>query len=225
MPTMRLGQIFAIACAVLLPLELRAEEDRGWERAGETNGIVVYNRPTEGSDIQQIKAIGEFDAPSWVVKNVLGDQANYTDFMPYTAISTILEEEPGHKIVYQYLDIPLLSDRDYVLRVEERSRRDADGAIIYEQTWQSTLHPQSPPPDGAIRLEDTRGSWTLVSIDGGQRTRGTYRVHTDPGGAIPTFIVNATNRRAIPSLFEAIRGRLELPQYRQTKPATPPLAK
>jgi len=53
-------------------------------------------------------------------------------------------------------------------------------------------------------MEDNAGAWTLTSL-GPTRTRVFYQAHADPGGSIPTGMVNWAAPRTIADLFASVR--------------------
>jgi ribosome-associated toxin RatA of RatAB toxin-antitoxin module len=68
-------------------------------------------------------------------------------------------------------------------------------------------------PDGMSRTwklvrgdyEYNDGSWTIQSYRGGTASLVTYRVHVKPKSAIPGFIRNAAQERALPDLLQHVR--------------------
>jgi ribosome-associated toxin RatA of RatAB toxin-antitoxin module len=65
-----------------------------------------------------------------------------------------------------------------------------------------------PPQDGYVRVTAIYGSWTLVPTrDGG--TRVTYVVSSDPGGALPAWLVNRAQQHAAPTMVKAMLDRVK----------------
>jgi len=190
----------------------------GWEKAGVEDGVVIYNRDKEGSDVKEVKAIGTINAPNWVVKNVVDDVANYKDFMPYTKVSTLKKGKGDSVITYQYLEMPLVSNRDYTLRITDKSFVNKAGQVVYKNVWTPANHLGPKPKDGAVRLNINDGYWVLEPIDGGKKTKATYYVYTNPGGSIPSWIANRANFQAIPALFDAVKSQSKKAKYKKTKP-------
>lgn len=211
----------ALALPVLLSLlcgtALAAD---GWEEASRQDGLVIYKRDKPGSDLKEVKAVGTIRAPSWVVKNVIDDKARYKEFMPYTKASTVLRTEKDAVVTYQLLDTPIISNRDYTIRVKDESRRLPDGRIIYKSSWSPANHLGPKEKDGVVRVKVNEGYW-LLEEDGPDKTRATYYLFTDPGGSLPTFVVNSANTTAIPGLFKAIEEQARGPRYRKARPKLP----
>jgi hypothetical protein len=194
--------------------------DEGWNEAAKKNGVTIYNRSRDGSDVKEVRATGVINAPNWVLKNVVDDVGRYKDFMPHTKESLVLRREGDSLITYQQIDAPVVSNRDYTLRQRDESRRLPNGRIAYKKSWSLANHLGPPPKDGVVRVQVNEGYWLLEDIDG-KKTKGTYYLHTNPGGSLPGFIINAANTKAIPDLFAAIEKAAGDPRYQKAPPRLP----
>jgi hypothetical protein len=208
-----------VTASLLAPALTGSEE--GWTLAAKTNGIVVENRAHEGSEVKEGRAVGIIDAPPWVVKNVVDDVEHYSEFMPYTKESRIISRGPGFVVVYQRINPPFVANRDYILRISDKTHRNADGRVVYEQEWTRVKGEGPAPIDGVVRMEVNSGHWVLEELDGGARTRASYWVYTVPGGNIPSWLVNATNTTAVSELYGAVRKAALDPRFRATRPKVP----
>lgn len=190
-----------------------------WEVKAESKGVVVHARARPGSDIKELKTVGEIDSPPPAVFRVLTDFAAYKDTMPYTEKSEILatEEVGGKKAwhFYSLINAPLASRRDYTIRVADESDWQ-DGKGFMKTHWD--VSDKGPAPkDGVVRVKINQGSWLLEPIDGGKKTKATYLLFTDPGGSLPTWIANKANSSALPDIFVAIRKLAKDPKYAEAK--------
>jgi hypothetical protein len=223
-------QISKVTASLIVALSLVAGTssfagDDGWVEAAKNGTIVVYNREKPGSEVKEVRGIGTVKGEPWMLKNVIDDVGNYKDFMPYTKDSKFLKKEGTAVITYQRLDAPLISNRDYTLRIEDLSRKLDDGRIVYKNAWKPASKLGPAPIDGVVRVEVNEGYWQLEEApadkDGTKRTKITYYVFTNPGGSVPSWIVNAANNTAIPDLFAGVEKAAKWPKYQQTKPALP----
>lgn len=188
-----------------------------WELKAREEGVFVYNRDRHGSDIRELKATAIIQAPPKAVWAVIRDYERYKDNMPYTEASRVLAREDGGRALHFHsvINAPLVSRRDYVIRVLDESDWK-DGKGFLKASW--TLSTQGPPPaDDVVRVPHNEGYWLLEPRDGGKTTFATYWLFTDPGGAIPTFIANQANSIAIPDLFRALRKKAVEAPYRDAK--------
>lgn len=193
----------------LVPLMLLGADAPRWELAADPDGVKVYRRNKEGSEVKEMKAIGLIDATPKEVWDVVRDLENYPKQMPYTAEAKVLSRTENDKDVlfYSRLNTPLVSERDYIIALKDESEWN-DGKGFYKVTW--TVAPADkdslmPEKKDVVRIRINDGYWLLEPREDGKKTFATYYVYTAPGGSIPTFIINQANGMAVPKVFEAIR--------------------
>lgn len=190
---------------------LAADGGVPWEEAAKDNGITIYSREFPGSDVREMKAEGTIDAKPEEVWKAITDYANYKKTMPYTAEAKVLAEEEGGKIVYFYsrLDLPMVDNRDYVIKIVDTSDWK-EGKGYLRSNWTLFDAPKGDPrhvdsKDGVVRTPVNVGSWLVQPQGDGNKTWVVYYIHSDPGGAVPKWIANKANGTAVPNVFAAIR--------------------
>ncbi|MBI5014675.1 MAG: cyclase [Deltaproteobacteria bacterium] len=176
-----------------------------WEEKFRSEAVAVFARERPGTAVTELKAIGVVDAPPTAVFRLLGDYARYQEIMPYTEESLVVRAEKGGEVVYVYslVNAPLVSRRDYTLRIANETEWNG-GRGFLRIRW--TASGEGPAPrKGIVRVKVNDGSWTLEPLDNGLKTRATYLLFTDPEGSLPTWVVNKANSSAIPDIFAALR--------------------
>jgi len=194
---------------LLLPLLVLAADVR-WEKAGEADGVKIYSRNREGSEVREMKATGLIDATPEEVWTLLRDYDAYTKNMPYTVEAKVLSRQNGDKItlMYQRLETPLVSSRDYIINLYDESEWK-DGKGFYKVRWTAApVETDSlvPTKQDVVRVRVVDGYWLLEPFEGGKKTYATYYVFTNPGGSIPVFIINTGNGIAVPRVFDALKA-------------------
>ena len=204
-----------IALLAFLMVPVAATDDAWakpkWEKAAAKDGVMVYNRPVEGSDLREIKAVGLIMHPIDRVWEVIAEMENYVEFMPYMDRLDILERGESHVVAYHQLDAPLVDPRDYTLKVWWKVDKEKG---VYKRYWKVAKGkgPKVNPKFVRVTLAD--GSWTLQA-KGPNKVRATYHLHTDPGGDIPMWLANKANSVSIPDIFKAVRKRSKNPKWRR----------
>jgi hypothetical protein len=188
--------LFVVLCAG----NLQATE---WQEVSRDMNLVVYVRHRADSAIEEVRGIGQFNAPVSVLKGILADVGKYSDFMPYTKESRVLPQDS--KLCYMVLTPPMVGSLDYTIRVHEESLKGSDGGTVYRSSWELDNSDGPPPRPGVTRVTINEGSWLLESI--GNQTKATYTLYTD-GGGIPPLIMNFANKQSISRLFDALRTRM-----------------
>jgi hypothetical protein len=196
-------------CFAADPNPIGTSED--WKLTSESNGVSLYSRLRPGSPLKEFKAVGEIEAPAQTVHRMIDDIDAYTSFMPFTTECRLIKREGDSIITYQRLSPKICRDRDYTLRVRETSWAGANG-LIYLNRWEPANELGPAEKKGVIRVKLCEGGWLLEPEDAG-KTRATYTVYTDSGGAIPAFIANSANKIAIGHLFVALRKQVKDPKY------------
>jgi len=153
--------------------------------SSESSGITLYSRAHPGSSLKEFKAVGEIDAPAHAVHDVIDDIEAYPSFMPFTAECRVIKREADSIIVYQRLSPKICSDRDYTLRIRKTSSAGPNG-VVYFNRWEQANDLGPAEKKGVVRVKVCEGGWLLEPEDA-TKTRATYTVYTDTGGAIPAF--------------------------------------
>jgi hypothetical protein len=179
--------------------------------ASQSGGVTLYSRQRPGSSLKEFKAVGEIEAPTRAVHNVIDDLEAYPSFMPFTAECRILKREGDSILTYQRLSPKICSDRDYTLRIRQESW-PGRGGLVYLNRWEPANELGPAEKRGVLRVNLCEGSW-LLEPEGPTKTRATYSIYTDSGGAIPAFIANAASEVGIRRLFAAVRKQVKHSKY------------
>jgi hypothetical protein len=182
-----------------------------WNLVKQTNGVTIYSRPHPGSPLKEFKAVGEVDAPTRTVHNVIDDVEAYTSFMPYTAECRVIARKDDSILAYQRIAPKIVSDRDYTLRIEKKSWPVENG-LAYLNRWEPANEHGPAAKPGVFRVTVCEGSW-LLEPTGEGKTRATYSVFTDSGIVGPAFIANTISETGISKLFVAVRKQVKDPKY------------
>jgi hypothetical protein len=183
----------------------------GWTLDSNGSNLTLYSRPHAGSALKEFKAVGGIDAPTITVHRVLDDVDSYPSFMPYMAECRIIKRDGDNIFTYQRLAPRIVSQRDYTLRVEQKSWPSGPG-LAYLHRWQTANEVGPPPQKGVLRVSVSEGSW-LLEPDGPDKTRATYSIFSDTGGALPAFIANGAAALGIKKVFAAVRKQVQDPKY------------
>jgi hypothetical protein len=193
---------------VTLPLLalLAGAEEGSWRKVSQADGIAVLSRQQPGSPVAEMKALGEIDAPPHEVYRVLRDYPNYNKTMPHTEESRVLATSEEGRVVdfYSVVAAPVVDKRDYVIRTRDESDwREGQGYL--KVTWKELEEGAPPVKPGVVRVKRNEGYWVLEPREGGKKTFATYYLYTDPGGALPSWVVNMANRNTVPEVFKTLR--------------------
>lgn len=190
-----------------------ASHDPDWKVVKQDGGVTIYSRPHPGSHLKEYKAVGEIEATTKTVHNVIDDVEGYSSFMPYTAECRVLERKHDSILTYQRVSPKIASDRDYTLRIQQKSWPVENG-LAYLNRWEPANESGPAEKPGVFRVQVCDGSW-LLEPAGKDKTRATYSVFTDSGIVGPAFMANTISTTGISKLFAAVRKQVKNPKYQE----------
>jgi hypothetical protein len=178
--------VAAFSCVVMAGWQVQASaanaEDDGFKELKKTkDGVVVSTKPgrTKGFNIVR------FDASSPVAPAALADflWKSFETNHPPVAERRFLKKEPGEIVFYDKIKTPVVSDRDYTMRIRRVSEGDSRKLVF------QTVTEFGPPPDpDYVRMPITQGAWEMSpDPNGGSIVR--YWVYSEPGGSVPAWII------------------------------------
>jgi uncharacterized membrane protein len=193
------------ALHALTMLVLLAEPS--WRLAAEETDLKVYARE-KANGVREMKAEAFIDAPPERVWKSVRDVESYPQTMPYVEVSRIVAREGGDKILWLYsvVNAPLVSRRDYVIKLVDESRWK-DGEGYFKVSWTADNAKAPEKPDNIVRVDINDGYWKLEPREGGKKTFVTYYIYTDPGGSLPKWVINKANGSAVPDVIASVRKR------------------
>jgi len=202
--------LFVVGCTLSIFAAEPAHTD-DWKLAKQTNGVAIYSRLHPGSHLKEFKAIGEIEASSETVHKVIDDVEAYSSFMPYTAECRVIQRNSDSILTYQRISPKIVGDRDYTLRIEQKSW-PTDNGPAYLNRWNPANEHGPAEKAGVFRVKLCEGSWLLEPI-APDKTRATYFVFTDSGINVPAFLANTISETGIAKLFAAVRKQAKEPKY------------
>jgi ribosome-associated toxin RatA of RatAB toxin-antitoxin module len=194
--------------------------------------IIVSAKEVDGTSLKRGEVVGVIDASPETVWQVITDINNYKHFMPRTLNSMavaadklpeILQKRPSQakeveqllgpvpadtassrlpggkytSYLYSHLNFPWpCQNRWYIIKLQQDETRAAQHC--YHSSWSLVMG----------NLRENLGEWILEPFDA-TRTKVTYRLLTDPGGAIPNFLVNQGTNTTLPQIITAVKKRVD----------------
>ena len=168
--------------------------DSGWTLITKKERIRVFEKPILASPISAFRVELVTPASTEALLNV----AWAVDQYPETLSSAYIvkagfnhRNSAQHQQGWQIMDIPFLAPRLYQFdHIRHLSRIE----------WISTQFNQLEDfPEQLIIPPVNFGSWEVLEFDGENKL--IYRVCTNPGGSVPSWIVSKTSRNYIPDML------------------------
>lgn len=179
-----------------------APADDGWRVMRDRDGITLERRAVEGSRFYEYRVLAHTTvAPQIAVVRIwkgIGDEHS-----PTLKHRTVVSRSDDELVVYDQIHAAVVSDRDVTIRIDKRP----DGHGGFDITFESTAQLGPPPAAGYVRLPMVRGDWHIEPAPGGGSNLS-YRCYSEPGGAIPAFLVRGAQQDSTLEEFERVLKRV-----------------
>ena len=194
--------VAAALVAALSAVAAAAQADGGWRVMSERDGVTLERRPVAGSRFYEYRVHAHTTvAPLTAQERLWSGIAD--ERSPTIKRRTVVRRAGDELVVYDQIHAAVVSDRDVTIRI----RRSTDGHGGFAITFESTSDLGPPPATGYVRLPIVRGSWRIApASDGGSNL--VYQCYSEPGGAIPAFLVRGAQQDSTLDEFERVLTRV-----------------
>jgi len=184
-----------------------------WELRADKDGIKVYSSEFPDSKIKAIRVIGEFNATPTQLAAVVMDVNTATEWVDRLKSSTLIKRVSANELYY-YAEVNLpwpAANRDFVAHLTATQDPDTKVVVVDGPAVDGFM----PVKKGVVRIENSIGRWIITPI-GANRVRVEYSIHVDPGGSLPSWLVNMFATDAPVQIFKHLRTELQKPGYKNT---------
>lgn len=166
------------------PLLITAQSE--WKLAKSGDGIEVYTRNRAEDKIKEFRVTTTVQQPLKRIENLLEDVEAYPTWQDNCEESEVVEKIDNKTVISRYTSsTPFpFSDRDVVLKMTKKPQ--SDGRVIYQIENAADAIEER---DKFVRIPRAGGRWELES-KGNSATLVTYQFYADPGGNVPSWLVN-----------------------------------
>ena len=182
-----------------------------WQLAKEQDGIKVFLKNAEGSGIKMMRVECDVAARQEALLALLLDIPASEKWIPQTKTWRYLRR-PSLTECYYYSELSLpwpVSNRDYVVHLKAW-QQPATKVITVDA---DILAGEVPEIEGIVRVKVSTVKWVLSPTHNGH-TKLIYQLFTDPGGSIPSWVVNYFAKQAAFDIVKKMRELVQQPPYR-----------
>ena len=175
-----------LLCFMLFVLQAGFAQGK-WELKKNENGIQVFTRKAVIGNVKELRVVCELDVTEAQFISTILDIGNYNSWIYANKKSAILKTEAPGKIIYytqSHLPWPI-KDRDLV--VELNLNQTPENLNIQVKSIPDFM-PKNPD---FIRVPYSLATWNVTQATN-NKLKVDYTFSIDPGGSIPSWIVNAT---------------------------------
>jgi hypothetical protein len=201
----RLGVILFF---VLLSGSMPAQES--WKLKSNKDGIQLYTQTLDDSPIKPIRTVCTLQTTLTRVAAVLLDVNRTPEWVYGTKACSLLRQE-SPTVIYYYAEMGLpwpASNRDFIIRISLSQNEQTKAVVVRAENLPTYL----PEKKGIVRIQKSSGEWLVTPLPGGL-VRVQYTLQVDPGGSLPSGLVNMFAGDGPVESFKNLRNQVRKPQY------------
>ena len=208
-----MNKIFAVLMALCVNIAAAQTTDQ-WTLKQNKDGVKIYTADYANSKIKALKVECEFDATPAAVTAAVMDIKNSKSWI-YSTESAYVVKRASPSDIYYYTLIKMpwpVQNRDYVGHLVVHQDAKTKAVTING----SCVAGMVPKKDKAVRVLNSPAKW-LLTPEGSGRVKVVYTLHADPGGSIPSGLVNMFATKAPSETFTKLKVELQKPMYKNAK--------
>jgi len=181
-----------------------------WKLISDEEQIRIYSSAVPESKIKAVKVDCVVDASLAQTVALLMDVEAGTQWVYKTKSCTLIKRvSPTDLYYHSEISLPWpLDNRDFVAHLIAKQDPVTKAVTIDGPVVTGMV----PKKKNVVRVSDSKGRWVLTPVAG--KVRIEYMLHTDPGGYLPAWAVNAFAAEGPMETFKSMKQQLKLPKYR-----------
>jgi hypothetical protein len=211
---MRVTRISAVLALFFFANGALADSDQGWRKIYEQQGILVSTREEAGRAMPSLRGQAQLKAPIHHLLAILLDDEHSKEWAKGADETKVLRKlGPRQEIIYARSRQPWpVKDRDLVM---QRTVEVLEPGEAY-RVHLVCLPGERPELPNVVRMERCETTFVLRAM-GALSTEIDYRVHADPGGSFPAWIVRLASKSIPLDTLTALAKQVDRTrgQYRQ----------
>lgn len=183
-----------------------------WKFIKKVEGIAIYHRNSGVGNLKDVKIETTFDCNLSTVTEALLDVSAFTKWIYKVEYAKILKvHNPNHVEFYEKINMPWpAQDRDVVVINKVKQNKETK-EVISEDSCNWTGLPISKD---YVRIKDFYARWVFQPTPTG--VKGTYIFHSDPGGDLPSSVINLFINEGPVNSIKGLKALVRLEKYKNS---------
>ncbi len=178
------------------PHAFSVDDLSGWNLIDDEDGVKTYVSKESQNGIIALRGETVMPVPIKKLATILNTIEHRKEWVNALSESRIVEgEHTLNRIEYSRAHVPWpFQDRDFLFRAKVTVTKSPPSMLIAMSSIEDS---RVPPRDGIVRGEIFHSYYFLTDVTVGDKvaTRVVVEIAADPKGAIPSWLVNATQKR------------------------------
>jgi len=190
--------------SIVLPFSLFAQNN--WELKKEKDGIKIYNKHSDISRLDDTKVEVDLPGNVYQLAAILMDVTKYPQWAYATKLCEFVKKTSNREFIYySEIEVPWPAEnRDFYANfklVFDSAARSFSLSSIGMKDFQ-------PPKKNLVRIPLSKGEWHATTVSNNQ-IHLVYMLQLDPGGSVPTWVLNLFSSKGPLETFENLKRKME----------------
>ena len=183
-------------------------DNTGWEILDSSSNNLVSTKRIPERDLFAVMVKKNTELPKNILQDVIMDVKNYKQFLKSSDsfISNEIKRTTHFVDGYQFIpiNIPFFDNREYLFRMYPSGFKDDDSiSIIHWYLLDENEIVLDRENHSATYLSHGAGLW-VAEQKSNNKISLSYRLYMDPGGSLPTFLIDMINKTSVVNIFEDV---------------------
>ena len=205
--------IITLCLALSASLVSKGQED--WKLKVNKEGIEIYTKPSIlNAKLKAIRVRCELPATLSQLVYIVLDVNAGADWVYSTKSSTLLKQvSPAEVFYYSEVALPWpCSNRDFIAHLT--AKQDPHTRVVTIDG--PTIDGMVPEKKNIVRVSKSSGKWIITPLPN-KAVRIDYTLETDPGGSLPSWLVNLFVTKGPLETFRKLKEQVAKPAYSNVK--------
>ena len=187
---------------------------KDWKLAKQKEDIKIYTSSVPNSNVKAIKVECEFKAKASELVALLLDVETSADWVYHTKSAKLIKRvSPSELYYYSEVSVPWpVENRDFVAHLTV-TQHPASKLVTVDGPAVSGF---VPVKKGIVRIAHSTGKWSILPV-ANNRIKVEYTLHVDPGGSLPTWLVNLFATDGPLHIFKQLKLQLQKSEYKDVE--------
>ena len=198
---------------MLLLISSIAHAQSSWKMKLENDGIKVYTKNIPGSSVKAIRAEVELETTLDALATLLLDVNGSKEWIYATKKVALLQQVSPTEVIY-YSEVALpwpINNRDFIVDfsiTQDSVTKTLKAVSVNKPDW-------LPRNKDMVRVEQSYSQWLITPMANG-RLHVEYELQVDPGGCLPSWLVNMFATTGPYYTFQKLREQVKKPEYKNS---------
>lgn len=199
-----------LLCCIVILTGASSFAQPDWQLKQDKDGIQVYTKNIDNAKLKAVKVVATVTASLSALTAVLMDVDGSTDWVYATKKITLLKKiSPLALIYYSEIEIPWpANNRDFIVEIHA-SQDEKTKTVTVDGINKPAYLPENK---NIVRVQQSYSRWLVTPLQKGL-AKIEYVLQVDPGGNIPSWLVNLFATKGPLETFKKLREQVKKKEY------------